>query len=74
MIFPVSHRNWRKCGWIIGGGGEGGRGGGGRGKGYVGPPLKLWGEGGRPPLPTPMFLGRLSRSATVTLIKEIEDI
>ena len=29
-----------KGGWIIGGGG-----GGGRGKGYVGPPLKLWGGG-----------------------------
>ena len=40
-FFPVSHRNWRKCGWIIGGT-----------KRYVGPPSQIIG-GAWPPLHPP---------------------
>ena len=44
LFFPVSHRNRRKCRWIIGGGGAGG-------KRYVGPPSQIIGGGGAAPCP-----------------------
>ena len=45
LFFPVSHRNWRKM-WVDYWGG---------GKGYVAPPLQLFGGPGSPsPLPTPV--------------------